>query len=446
MTKITASFIIRLQPILDTLLLYIDPSDYAACHLVCGNWYDAFNDRIWHGPPQPTRYLLQNQLTRLAFEEWGPPVATEAISWTNYRIAEELLARNRNSLKRVEFSLRFEAQPWGNFDHIYLKTSQTIIATMRNLTSLILKGPAVQLPISTLFKLLVHCPEQVEVLKIEHPIQPMSLYTWNHLRQWDLGPTLWGATTTPLLEDACIWDGRSCRCLVHLNEIWSQPLPTRIRVLSLPSLSNTEEDRPILLPFMKRRCPVLESLKIKTLGYLPLATLKSTLNADVFPDLRHLEFDGVRKSGERNYQPSVMFPVYDLALHACTALESLTISADSDLVEEVPALVEMVLKRHGKTLRVIRWLGSGGNVNERLDLQWFLNAFVTVAVTVTATVIINTVTILAQTIKDPIPTQSSNTITIRVIILGLCIDSNVPRDQLPPFAQYQERVPVQNPD
>ncbi|KAF9911914.1 hypothetical protein EC991_001820 [Linnemannia zychae] len=184
--------------------------------------------------------------SRLAFVECGPP--TGNISWGDYRIAEELLARNKDSIKAVEFSLRFEAEPWESYDHVYLRTSRTIIAAMRSLTSLVLKGPTVQLSASTLFKLLVNCPEQLEVLKVEHPIQPMTLYTWDHLRQWDLSPTLWGMTTTPLLEDAY-----------------------------------------------------------------------------------------------------------------------------SDIVEEVPVLVEMVLERHAKTLKTIRWLGSGGKANERLDLQWFLN-------------------------------------------------------------------------
>ncbi|KAG0380382.1 hypothetical protein BGX24_008727, partial [Mortierella sp. AD032] len=324
-----------------------------------------------HGPPQPTRYLLHNQLTRLAFEEWGPPVSMHEIAWTNFKITEELLSRNMDSLRSVEFSLRLKTQLWGDFEHIYLKTSQNI-AAMRNLTSLVLKGPSVELSVSTLFKLLVNCPAQTEVLMVEHIIQPMTPYSWNHLRQWDLGPTLWGLTTIPLPENACNWNALTCNCRIHLSEIWSQTLPTRIRILALPSISNTEQARPILIPFLKYRCPRLESLKIKTLGTLPLATLGSTLNADAFPDLRHLELDGIRKTPGRDL-PS-MFPVYDLALNACTALESLTISADSDLVEEVPVLVELVLKKHARSLKAVRWLGFGGKVHERLDLQWFLNA------------------------------------------------------------------------
>ncbi|KAG0272050.1 hypothetical protein BGZ95_000084 [Linnemannia exigua] len=407
-----------------------------------------------HGPYQPPRYLFQNQLTRLAFEEWGPPVVMHEIAWTNFKIAEELLWRNRDSLRSVEFSLRLKTQPWGDFDHIHLKTSQTI-AAMRNLTSLVLKGPSVELSVSTLFKLLVNCPAQLEVLKVEHTIQSIIPSTWNHLRQWDLGPALWGATSTPLSENACNWNELTCNCRVHLNEIWSQTLPTQIRVFALPSISNTELVRPILIPFLKYRCPRLASLKIKTLGSLPLAKLQSTLNADAFPDLQHLELDGIRKSQGKGQ--SNMFPVYDLALNACTTLESLTVSADSNLVEEVPALVEMVLKKHARTLKAVRWLGFGGKAHERLDLQWFLNAcpslerveitsdhrfspctfqqtqylvrsrlqIITAIVTVTD-IIIDTATILSQSIRNPISTQSSNIFV--GIILGLCIDSDVPRD------------------
>ncbi|KAF9105971.1 hypothetical protein BGX29_010843 [Mortierella sp. GBA35] len=70
-----------------------------------------------------------------------------------------------------------------------------------------------------------------------------------------------------------------------------------------------------------------------------------------------------------------MFPIYRLVLEKTVlALESLTISDDSDVVENDFQLVALVLKRHATTLKTVRWLGSAGKVYERLDLEWFLKA------------------------------------------------------------------------
>lgn len=99
------------------------------------------------------------------------------------------------------------------------------------------------------------------------------------------------------------------------------------------------------------------------------------LSRDAFPDLRHLELDGIRKNQATIYQD--MFPIYDLLLKETffERLESLTISPDSDLIDDVPQFVSMVLKSQARTLKTLRWLGPTGiGLDDRLDLEWFLYA------------------------------------------------------------------------
>ncbi|KAF9147340.1 hypothetical protein BG015_011043 [Linnemannia schmuckeri] len=72
-----------------------------------------------------------------------------------------------------------------------------------------------------------------------------------------------------------------------------------------------------------------------------------------------------------------MFPIYDFLLKEMFfgRLEPLTISEDSDLVDDVPRFVSILLESHAKTLKTVRWLGPTGiGQDERLNLKWFLYA------------------------------------------------------------------------
>ncbi|KAF9927907.1 hypothetical protein FBU30_002794, partial [Linnemannia zychae] len=142
-----------------------------------------------------------------------------------------------------------------------------------------------------------------------------------------------------------------------------------IHELSLPYIANSERTRPVLMPFLRGRCPKLQSLKIKHLGSLPLDLLRSSLNVDLFPELNQLEFDGIRSQ----WDSQDMFSIYKLVMEACIALESFTISSGAK-VEDVSKLVTMLLEKHGKTLKTLRWLGSGCSNTDRLDLQQFLSS------------------------------------------------------------------------
>ncbi|KAF8927836.1 hypothetical protein BGZ47_001924, partial [Haplosporangium gracile] len=135
-----------------------------------------------------------------------------------------------------------------------------------------------------------------------------------------------------------------------------------IRVLALFAITNTEQSRPVVMPFLTYHCPNLQLIKIKDPGSMPFATLHHALNASQFPDLRHLELDGVRPS-ERRGMLSI-FPVYKVLLSEGTfsVLESPIISADSGTVGDVPQFVTMLSERYAKTLKTVRRLGSAGGI------------------------------------------------------------------------------------
>ncbi|KAG0200947.1 hypothetical protein BGX33_010671 [Mortierella sp. NVP41] len=287
--------------------------------------------------------LFKNRLTRLLFREWYPRKITLYMWWKTHRVMEEFVDWSKDIIKSIEF--QFHSRSTISGPGIIYRVPVTQIAEMSALTSIILKDPSIKIRLDSLFLCLVNCPEQLEVLKIEHPVYLLGAGS-GHIGAGDVVEHL-RSTSVPR-------DTRTtCHCKARLEEIWPR------------------EERPILLPFPRRRCPKLQSLKIKYLG-IPLGLLASSLNRELSPDLRHLELDGIRRYMATNYQN--MFPIYKLLLEDYPALESLTISEDSDLVDDVPRLVVLVLERHASTLKTVRWLGSAGKVGERLDLGWFLKA------------------------------------------------------------------------
>ncbi|KAF8941717.1 hypothetical protein BGZ47_007260 [Haplosporangium gracile] len=57
-------------------------------------------------------------------------------------------------------------------------------------------------------------------------------------------------------------------------------------------------------------------------------------------------------------------------------MESFTILEDSDLIDDMPRFVSMVLERHAKILKTVRWLEPVGiGPDKRLDLEWFMYAY-----------------------------------------------------------------------
>ncbi|KAF9083555.1 hypothetical protein BGX23_011325 [Mortierella sp. AD031] len=272
--------------------------------------------------------LFKNRLTRLLFREWYPRKITLYMWWETHRVMEEFMDWSKDIIKSIEF--QFHSRSTTSGPGIIYRVPVTQIAEMSALTSIILKDPSIKIRLDSLFLCLVNCPEQLEVLKIEHPVYLLGAGS-DHIGAGDVVEHL-RSTSVPR-------DTRTtCHCKARLEEIW----------------------------------PRLQSLKIKYLG-IPLGLLASSLNRELPPDLRHLELDGIRRYMATNYQN--MFPIYKLLLEdVYLALESLTISEDSDLVDDVPRLVALVLERHTSTLKTVRWLGSAGKVGERLDLEWFLKA------------------------------------------------------------------------
>ncbi|KAF9105969.1 hypothetical protein BGX29_010841, partial [Mortierella sp. GBA35] len=314
--------------------------------------------------------LFQNQLTRLFFNDWKPDVD---MGCRNFEEMWGLMNSNKDSLESIElcfrllldcFHLRTQVRKGRSSEFLCLyQWPAALIADMGSLTSIILKGPTLRISSNNLFLLFANCPDQVQVLRIEHPVHPFNASV--HILAFYIAER-WNPSSLPVEHDD------SCRCKERMDEIWTRVTPTQIRVLALPGIMDSEQERPALLPFLRRRCPKLQSLKIKYIG-IPLGLLASSLNRELFPDLRHLELDGIRRYMATNYQN--MFPIYKLLLEdVYPALESLTISEDSDLVDDVPRLVALVLERHASTLKTVRWLGSAGKVGERLDLEWFLKA------------------------------------------------------------------------
>ncbi|KAF9139080.1 hypothetical protein BG015_002166 [Linnemannia schmuckeri] len=146
-------------------------------------------------------------------------------------------------------------------------------ATAKSLTSLVLKDPSVKMRVASLFKLLINVPDQLQVLRIEHLIEATSLYSPDdHLHRWNLDRTTWNMTRTPRPENPCNLDECNCRCITHLMEIWSNTTPTQNRVLALFAITNTQQSRPVVMPFLTYRCPNLRSIKIKDPGLMPFAT------------------------------------------------------------------------------------------------------------------------------------------------------------------------------
>ncbi|KAF9098939.1 hypothetical protein BGX29_007379 [Mortierella sp. GBA35] len=398
--------IFYLPHILESIREFLDPSNYIACSLVCLEWSKVFGPHTWRSfvfkrrdykrllavPAMEQRFLdrastirevnleggefpqalslfllkhpslFKNRLTRLSFREWYPRNTDMSMWQESHRTMEAFMDWSRDSIESVEF--QFHSRSTTSGPGILYRVPATQIADMSSLTSITLKGPSIKIGLDTLLLCLANCPEQVQVLNIEHPVDSQDARS-GHIATWDVPEHLRSTSVPP--------DNRtSCHCKARLEEVWTRVAPTRIRVLTLPEILDSEEERPILLPFLRRRCPNLLSLKIKYLG-IPLGLLASSLNRDLFPDLRHLELDGIRSHMAANYQN--MFPIYKLLLDDIyPALESLTISEDSDLVDDVPQFVALVLTRHAATLKTVRWLGSAGKVNERLDLEWFLKS------------------------------------------------------------------------
>ncbi|KAG0200945.1 hypothetical protein BGX33_010669 [Mortierella sp. NVP41] len=408
--------IFDLPHILGSIRDFVDPSDHLACAFVCFQWSKVFGPFTWRSfvfkerdydrllkiPEMEQRFLaraptireatidggfflyplspylgrhrdlslFQNQLTRLFFNDWKPDVD---MGCRNFEEMWGLMNSNKDSLESIElcfrllldcFHLRTQVRKGRSSEFFCLyQWPAALIADMGSLTSIILKGPTLRISSNNLFLLFANCPDQVQVLRIEHPVHPFNASV--HILASYIAER-WNPSSLPVEHDD------SCRCKERMDEIWTRVTPTQIRVLALPGIMDSEQERPALLPFLRRRCPKLQSLKIKYLG-IPLGLLASSLNRELFPDLRHLELDGIRRHMATNYQN--MFPIYKLLLEdVYPALESLTISEDSDLVDDVPRLVVLVLERHASTLKTVRWLGSAGKVGERLDLEWFLKA------------------------------------------------------------------------
>ncbi|KAG0279082.1 hypothetical protein BGZ95_002313 [Linnemannia exigua] len=336
-------------------------------------------------PPPAQALLFKDQLTRLEFQEWGPrPLELAYYESPNRFVMEELVRRNKNTLQSIEFSLHLQSVYTDNgihqsISHLLIQFWQPLAC----LTSLVLRGPNVNLTVYTVFRIFATVPEQLQVLKVEHPVYTIAPYA-PYRQPWGLGrfvtsvdhtpygpPFLWTEKSLPL--NLCI--RLNCACLEDLDCIWPMAIPTQIRVLSLPEITDNERFRPILTPFLRYRCPKLQTLKLKSLGSTSMELLRPSLGADLFPDLRHLEVDGIRKNMATIYNN--MFPIYDLLFkETFRTLESITVSADSDLVDDVPQFVNMILERHASTLKTLRWLGSGGGFepHERLNLEWFLYA------------------------------------------------------------------------
>ncbi|KAF9105970.1 hypothetical protein BGX29_010842 [Mortierella sp. GBA35] len=312
-------------PILEALRDVLNPSDYAACSLVCFEWSRIFASYTWrafvfkyrdyarllaipamerrfldrartirevtiegsfhlgsllpflekqHQQQQPSPLLLlKNQLTRVLFLEWGPQIVVPQPSWENCQVMEKLVVMNKATIESIEVRLHLLSQ-LGRW-RLYEQMSPEL-AEMSALTSIILKGPSSLIYLQTLFLLLVNCPGQVQVLKIEHPVDH-TYSLRSHVQNWRL-PARWRSSLPP--EE---WN--YCNCKARLEEIWSQVTPTRIRVLALPEIMDSEQERPVLLPFLRRRCPKLQFLKFKYLGITSLEHLASTLNRERFPDL-----------------------------------------------------------------------------------------------------------------------------------------------------------------
>ncbi|KAG0381124.1 hypothetical protein BGX24_009953 [Mortierella sp. AD032] len=297
---------------------------------------------------------------------------------------EELVKRNKNSLQSIEYSLYLQSLDYDNpfhkpISYLLIQLWQPLAC----LTSLVLNGPSVNLMFYTVLRIFATVPKQLQVLKVEHPIYTITPYTpyrqpWGWSRfvtnvdHTPYGPPfLWTEKSLP--QDLCMM--LNCACLQDLDCMWIKAIPTQIRILSLPDITDNERFRPILMPFLRYRCPKLQTLKLKSLGSTSMELLRPSLAAGLFPDLRHLEVDGIRRNMAMIYNN--MFPIYDLLFkETFRTLESLTVSAGSDLVDDVPHFVNMVLARHASTLKTLRWLGSGGGYgpHERLDLEWFLYA------------------------------------------------------------------------
>ncbi|KAF9910661.1 hypothetical protein EC991_005967 [Linnemannia zychae] len=344
------------------------------------NYSNIGNDNV---PPVPA-LLFQNQLTRLEYQEWGPiPANPYNTVGPNYLVMNELVKRNKNTLRSIECLLHTRSV--SSFNEVHKPISHFLIELSQPLsclTSLILKGPDVNLMVVTIFRIFATVPPQLQVLKVEHSVDTITPYR-PYRQPWSVNlyvvsahappspPYLWSPTSLPL--DICI--RLNCACLKNLDAIWAMATPTQIRVLSLPNITDNEQFRPILTPFLRYRCPKLQTLKVKALGSTSMECLRPSLAAGLFPDLRHLEVDGIRRNMAMIYHN--MFPIYKLLLkETIGTLESLTVSVDSDLVDDVPVFVNMVLEGHAGTLKTLRWLGSGGGyeLHQRLDLEWFLYA------------------------------------------------------------------------
>lgn len=325
--------------------------------------------------------LFRNQLTRLDFHETGPRFNSipNMFQWTNYKVIERLISWNKTSLQAIHIFLHLKTVLFYN-QHVF-RNPTLYIADMHSLTSLTLKGASASMSVFVAWRLFVTCPEQLQVLKVEHLCETIAPYTKRTYAHHIVDKGQTENLTPPFLFSPTNLPGHNCLflnciCLEGLDEmVWPLVTPTQIRVLALPNISDNERFRPILVPFLQRRCPKLQTLKLRNLGTTSLDLLRPVLSRDAFLDLRHLELDGIRRNQATIYQD--MFPIYSLLLKETffERLESLTISPDSDLIDDVPQFVNMVLKSHARTLKTLRWLGPAGiGLDDRLDLEWFLYA------------------------------------------------------------------------
>ncbi|KAF9131790.1 hypothetical protein BGW39_001325 [Mortierella sp. 14UC] len=217
---------------------------------------------------------------------------------------------------------------------------------------------------------------------VEHPVRTMTPYM-PYRQPWSVNryvhgahsqpspPFLWSSTSLPL--DVCIRE--NCACVERLDAIWAKATPTQTCVLSLPEITDNERFRPILTPSLRYRCPKLQTIKIKALISTSMELLRPSLAAELLPDLRHLEVDEIRRNMPIIYQNT--FPIYKLLLkETIRTLESLIVSGNSNMIDDVPMFVNMIMEEQASTLKTLRWLGSGGGneLHERLDLDWLLYA------------------------------------------------------------------------
>ncbi|KAF8941718.1 hypothetical protein BGZ47_007261 [Haplosporangium gracile] len=193
------------------------------------------------------RLLFKNQLMRLDFHETGPRFncAPCILQHTNFKVVEQLISLNKASLQAIHNFLHLKTAFWF-IDHVF-RHPTLYIANMHALTSLTLKGASSRMSIFVVFRLFVTCPEQIQVLKVEHLCETIAPYMRrSYVRHYAdksqtknlIPPFLFSPTNLP--SHICLY--QNCTCLEGLNEL-ILPLvtSTKIRVLALPDISDNEQ-------------------------------------------------------------------------------------------------------------------------------------------------------------------------------------------------------------